>query len=758
MNGVWWHEDTVEQLGWALLHSLWQGGLAAVLCAVTRVVLRRQSAQARYVAACVLLFALAAAPVITFCASPPPAPWTGPRGVPDTRHTEPAAGVGTFSADAAFLISGAGPNLVTEASELLERCLPWLVLAWLLGVAITGARWFHGCCWVRRIRRTDIQPLENAWLHRLRELQCRLRVSRPVRLVKSALVEVPMVVGWLRPVILLPASSLSGLTPAQLEAILAHELAHVRRYDYLVNVFQNLIETLMFYHPAVWWISRNIREDREHCCDDLVMRVCRDRMIYARALFRLEEMRGLPGRLALPASGAPLLQRIRRLMGGAPEHWPVGPKEFGGLGLVALGSVLILTGLCLMLEFPVYRSVARVRIEPPTPWTTSHPSGNWPSSYDPYLLQTEIGVICSPPVLQQAADSLKLGEAWTQRSHSLAKLTEPEVLARLRKCVSVRPVRNTMLLEVQALDDNPAESAAIANAVVKAYQQYRQEQALRSANVRSVALKQLMALEDKKTAQAREHVEALRAELNIPPSLDANDDAPTVQMTGEMLRRLESLRIEYQAEYTRQKTLLEQLKQMKPDDLPQALPTAVGDPMLTSLLEQSSLAEERLSGLKIEFGPENTEVRKASSQLKDLREKIVARTQGIMLGLQAKVESMKMSIDQLQYQSNDYHARTAKKAAQNSVQYRPYWEALRELRVSEGFHQALMVKLAAEETDSQLSKPQMIEIIETATAPARSVVPNRPLAGAMTLGGLLLALTGMFIVRAGRSLAPTARA
>jgi type II secretory pathway component GspD/PulD (secretin) len=147
-------------------------------------------------------------------------------------------------------------------------------------------------------------------------------------------VEVPTVIGWLRPVILLPAGCLLGLSAAQLEAILAHELAHIRRHDYLVNLLQNVVETLLFYHPAVWWVSRRIREERENCCDDLAVEICGDRVTYARALATLEELRHAPGQLALAAAGAPLLQRIRRLAGksGARASRPGWPLA----GIVAL--------------------------------------------------------------------------------------------------------------------------------------------------------------------------------------------------------------------------------------------------------------------------------------------------------------------------------------------------------------------------------------------------------------------------------------
>ena len=110
-------------------------------------------------------------------------------------------------------------------------------------------------------------------------------------LLESSRVAVPLVVGWLRPAILVPVAALSGLTALEMEAILAHELAHIRRHDYLVNLVQCLIETLMFHHPATWWISGVIRREREHCCDDIAVLACRDRVVYARALAAMEGLR-----------------------------------------------------------------------------------------------------------------------------------------------------------------------------------------------------------------------------------------------------------------------------------------------------------------------------------------------------------------------------------------------------------------------------------------------------------------------------------
>src|SRR5206468_7636590 len=131
----------------------------------------------------------------------------------------------------------------------------------------------------------------------------RLGVAGAVRVLASAMARVPSTVGWHRPVILLPVSALTALTPGQIEMIVAHELAHIRRRDYLVNLMQTAIEILLFYHPAVWWLSREIRQEREHCCDDVAVAICGDPLVYARALTEIEALRSSPPQLAMAAGG-----------------------------------------------------------------------------------------------------------------------------------------------------------------------------------------------------------------------------------------------------------------------------------------------------------------------------------------------------------------------------------------------------------------------------------------------------------------------
>ena len=168
----------------------------------------------------------------------------------------------------------------------------------------------------------------------------------------SGRAESPLTVGVLRPLIVLPTSALTGMPAAQLEALLAHELAHIRRHDYLVNLFQCVVEALLFYHPAVWWVSNTVRRAREECCDDLAVEVCGDAKLYARALTNLEALRQLPA-LALAATDAPLLARVKRLLGlGEARAFPPTATVVLLVFMLVLGTGLGVVGQTAAQEAP----------------------------------------------------------------------------------------------------------------------------------------------------------------------------------------------------------------------------------------------------------------------------------------------------------------------------------------------------------------------------------------------------------------------
>jgi beta-lactamase regulating signal transducer with metallopeptidase domain len=166
-----------------------------------------------------------------------------------------------------------------------------------------------------------------------------MALERVVQVFESTAIAVPMMVGWLKPVVLLPAAALSGLTSDQIEALLAHELAHVRRHDYLVNLLQAAVETLLFYHPAVWWVSRHVRQEREHCCDDLAIAVCGDRAAYAAALADLAAM--TTPRFALAASDGSLLARVKRILGPPADRHSAPVGWTPALLVALLGAALV---------------------------------------------------------------------------------------------------------------------------------------------------------------------------------------------------------------------------------------------------------------------------------------------------------------------------------------------------------------------------------------------------------------------------------
>jgi beta-lactamase regulating signal transducer with metallopeptidase domain len=247
-----------------------------------------------------------------------------------------------------------------QQSNLLTACVPWMSLVWICGVATLLVWHLGGWLGVVRLRRIGTTPASEMIVNRVAALSSRMGISRSAQLLQSALVSVPVLIGWIRPVILLPLGLATNLTPSQLDAILAHELAHLRRHDYLVNMLQTLVETLFFYHPGVWWLSRRIRVEREHCCDDVAVSVCGSNFTFVEALTELEIRRAGPG-FAMAAAGTrkkgDTMNRIRRLLGEPTED--VG----GARGFVsALLAVLLLAGTITC--FAVASDPAPVEAEP----------------------------------------------------------------------------------------------------------------------------------------------------------------------------------------------------------------------------------------------------------------------------------------------------------------------------------------------------------------------------------------------------------
>ncbi len=326
-------------LALTLVHFLWQGLAAAMLLAGALVLLRRSTASARYLAACAALAFTIMAPLVTFTLLARMSV-AGHEGLAAaTALTERLTRIEVAGAD-----TQAAPGVEATGLALVQ---PAIVAVWIAGVVLVAVWHVVGWWRLQRLTTLDVADPPAPWIDRFAALRRKLNLSARVRLRVSGRVDTPMVVGWLRPLVLMPAAAMGGLSADQLEWILVHELTHVRRHDYLINLLQISAETLLFYHPAVWWISAVIRREREHCCDDAVVAAGGDPLGYARALLRLEDMRTLPMRLAPAATGGSLLARIQRLTGGRTmNRHSLDRPHLAGLFAVA---ILLIGGAALAL-------------------------------------------------------------------------------------------------------------------------------------------------------------------------------------------------------------------------------------------------------------------------------------------------------------------------------------------------------------------------------------------------------------------------
>jgi GWxTD domain-containing protein len=310
-----------KALGWTLLHSLWEGAAIAVALAVVLGLAR--SARVRYSAACLAMIALVAASVVTYSRLSP------------ERHT------GRMILPLPDAISQPlGDSPVIRSPWEVSDLLPWLAPFWMAGVLAFQLRCLASWLAAGRMRRVGVCRAPSVWEHKTDELRARLRITRTVTLLESCFADVPVVIGYFRPMILMPVALLTSLPAGQMEAILLHELAHIRRGDYLVNLMQTFVEGLLFYHPAVWWISHVIRVERENCCDDVVVATSGDAHEYATALAALAEIRWGVREPALAATGGNLVKRIRRLLAQ-----PEGPRS--GAPII-LAGIFVVTGAVAM--------------------------------------------------------------------------------------------------------------------------------------------------------------------------------------------------------------------------------------------------------------------------------------------------------------------------------------------------------------------------------------------------------------------------
>ncbi len=343
-------QSLIAAVGWTLLDFLWQGALIGLAYVIARAVIGERRLPLRLAIGNLALIAFALTPVATLLG----------RLLDPVATSALPAQVGAAALQATITVSAVG------AAPASESWIAWLVAAWLAGVAVLAGR---GLLRWRATRRlcTIATPLADDWAPRIARLHRQLGLRVKVLVRESAQVVAPILVGWLKPVILLPVGLGARMPIDQIEVILAHELVHVRRLDVWANAAQIAIETLLFYHPVVAWLGRCVRQDRELCCDAAVADSGLDRLTYARALLSLAEdhRRPAPTRLALAATGGVLLNRIEHLLGVSPQ---------AEARLQGLGPALVLAIGAALLALPTSSSWWQQRAQSWQPMLPSKPS------------------------------------------------------------------------------------------------------------------------------------------------------------------------------------------------------------------------------------------------------------------------------------------------------------------------------------------------------------------------------------------------
>ena len=322
---TWIQSPTAIAVARTLLHSLWQAALAAFALAFGLRFIH--SSRIRYAAACIALSAIVFLSIGTFVV-------VAPQALLERSSRD------IMSSRLASQDAGPANGFVELPTYPLERLLPWITPLWLSGVLLFSFCRAAGWAALRRLRWRAVSDATQAWLETLNRIRVRMKVARAVALLESGLTRVPLVIGHLRPAILMPVGLLTGLPSEQIELILMHEMAHIRRCDYLVNMLQTFVESVMFYNPAVWWISSVIRTERENCCDDTVVESTNKAPLYASALAALEEIRSDQREVVMAAAGGSLVKRIRRILRQSePQTSALAPV------LSSLAVIVVIAGL-----------------------------------------------------------------------------------------------------------------------------------------------------------------------------------------------------------------------------------------------------------------------------------------------------------------------------------------------------------------------------------------------------------------------------
>ena len=374
-------DNIISALGWSLFNILWQGFLLACITGITLYIFRRKSAQIRYLISVASLLLIVGLSVFNFHNNYETnfSTVTNSILVSQIKDTEDINIINLNNSNIDLNYSGL---LITAKDKLkeIDKYFPIIVNVWLIGVFLFILKFFFSYLYTNRLKRIKSNGINKIWLNKFKKIEQKLQLKKGVKYIESTLVKIPLVLGYLKPVVIIPTEILTGIPSNQIEAIIAHELAHIRRNDYIINVLQTIIETVFFFHPAVWYISSKIRTERENCCDDIALTVCEGSLIYAKALVSVQEFTLKRHYAAVAFSGRKkhLLNRIKRMI--------MKPKEKSNFTDKIIASLIILSGI-LALSF-------------------TYTAGTTDNIVEPEIFKSETIFKTESPVIQKSTNSI----------------------------------------------------------------------------------------------------------------------------------------------------------------------------------------------------------------------------------------------------------------------------------------------------------------------------------------------------------------
>jgi beta-lactamase regulating signal transducer with metallopeptidase domain len=304
-----------DKIGLALFHFTWQAAVTALLTSLILFLFKKAGSRVHYILCCFSIILMIASPIYTALNSPEKSFQTiihlnvnelSPVNAKEIKHN-----------GSVYAIQYRRNEIPLSFYEKLlagiRKYTPQISLLWIVGVILMSFYHLYGFVKLRGFTDNTNILIEPGWKERIQKLIQHTGIKQKIKVIPSAKISAPAVIGFIKPVILIPVSVFTGIEGKYIEAIVLHELAHIKRYDYFFNIIQIIIETLGFFHPAVWWISNRIRKERENCCDDFAVKITGDKLVYVKSLVKLEEMRQ-DSSFMMAANGGNLLDRVSRIL------------------------------------------------------------------------------------------------------------------------------------------------------------------------------------------------------------------------------------------------------------------------------------------------------------------------------------------------------------------------------------------------------------------------------------------------------------